>query len=1004
MKPTPKRILSMTLVLLLLVSVLTAAPVFAADDETPLYQQSFAVVVPDARIQTAYGLYQNGTARGGSVLSLSLDPSAHPGSVFLYWKSAEGDVIPQADFELYVDRDAYIFPVYQGVSFSGGWSLLKAGDNCETGDIYTRSAEGGFVQYRRKLRNYGSHDLGDYEYIDETYCGQRCLNCNYIEKQEHDFDTDDAVILREATHENEGLAEAACRYCGHTMRFTVPPLTDHVWDTDTDSSRWEIVQPAADGAPGVRRRHCLYCDATEDYWYIEADWSGYLSGRALFYDSWDSLHLWACDNEHIYNFTNAEGYDTYVYGVCRDYRDNELCVAVMWIDHADELGRKPIYAARSSGSGGSIPGIGWSKVDFAADADEFLRKIDYLSFGDEKYSASAFDMFRRYETIYNDALLPAGGSSNLAEVSDVWLDNGTGTDSDTGVDYVALRYEDGRETLYFDPLTNTCIYDRQPNASGYTQKLRYSKPIVGADEAEEDDATVVRLDKLSRNLSYGLNSGNTGVHTYMSVNLLNTPAQPNYQLRIGPSYLIGGPDDNTASYPDADRMPYPRTGCSAYWNYYGSRYDRDGFALVRYPGTDAATTTVTGMTVELINTDGDYRFVRWEKYNPASGRWETFSDDPNARFNYVTETEDTRMDDIYYLRSVKEYDPQEVVTCHIAVDGGVFTDESDYSAPAVSEGSVAAGTTIRLSVPEEQLPVGKVIESWTVLGADSGEFDTVDRYGLYEVNRDGLTFVPVFTDATYPLDVTADCGMVYYAEDGEEYGGYDEFTYGSTVVLYTEGDEDYPYFIGWFTTEYTEEGEERELVSTEPEHTFTVNGYLPSYVAVWSSEPASDEPVLPDHTATGDGVFLFTYHANMTGLKVSALGINDYSNLCAAPDPRRGVSPETYTLSGQTTEDEPYELSSDAYEDGEIDFWIDDSLAGGLTVSLTGEEVTTPGDVNGDGIVDISDATAIGRHVAGLETLGARQLEAADINADGEVNVADVTSLQSTLAGITAGE
>ena len=56
------------------------------------------------------------------------------------------------------------------------------------------------------------------------------------------------------------------------------------------------------------------------------------------------------------------------------------------------------------------------------------------------------------------------------------------------------------------------------------------------------------------------------------------------------------------------------------------------------------------------------------------------------------------------------------------------------------------------------------------------------------------------------------------------------------------------------------------------------------------------------------------------------------------------------------------------------------------------------GDVNGDGTVNINDATDIQRHLAELKTLTDSELAAADTNGDGKVNINDATHLQRFLA------
>ena len=56
------------------------------------------------------------------------------------------------------------------------------------------------------------------------------------------------------------------------------------------------------------------------------------------------------------------------------------------------------------------------------------------------------------------------------------------------------------------------------------------------------------------------------------------------------------------------------------------------------------------------------------------------------------------------------------------------------------------------------------------------------------------------------------------------------------------------------------------------------------------------------------------------------------------------------------------------------------------------------GDVNGDGKIDIADATMIQKYAAETEDLTEKQLLAADANADGKVNVTDATQIQCLIA------
>lgn len=68
------------------------------------------------------------------------------------------------------------------------------------------------------------------------------------------------------------------------------------------------------------------------------------------------------------------------------------------------------------------------------------------------------------------------------------------------------------------------------------------------------------------------------------------------------------------------------------------------------------------------------------------------------------------------------------------------------------------------------------------------------------------------------------------------------------------------------------------------------------------------------------------------------------------------------------------------------------------------QDITKPeillGDVTQDGVISISDATAVQKYSADLETLSENQLIAADFNGDGVINVIDSTAIQKSIAGL----
>ena len=87
---------------------------------------------------------------------------------------------------------------------------------------------------------------------------------------------------------------------------------------------------------------------------------------------------------------------------------------------------------------------------------------------------------------------------------------------------------------------------------------------------------------------------------------------------------------------------------------------------------------------------------------------------------------------------------------------------------------------------------------------------------------------------------------------------------------------------------------------------------------------------------------------------------------------------------------------------------VEDAIANtGADVAWTAEDSTIGddpipvvdlGDVNGDGTIDIMDATAIQMHVAKIDQLSIAQLSAADTTKDGLVDVMDATLIQQFIA------
>ena len=72
-------------------------------------------------------------------------------------------------------------------------------------------------------------------------------------------------------------------------------------------------------------------------------------------------------------------------------------------------------------------------------------------------------------------------------------------------------------------------------------------------------------------------------------------------------------------------------------------------------------------------------------------------------------------------------------------------------------------------------------------------------------------------------------------------------------------------------------------------------------------------------------------------------------------------------------------------------------------ISIYAKFVPMPllGDANGDGIVNITDATEVQKHIAEITMLTSIGKIAADVNGDGNVNIVDATLIQKYLAGVS---
>ena len=88
------------------------------------------------------------------------------------------------------------------------------------------------------------------------------------------------------------------------------------------------------------------------------------------------------------------------------------------------------------------------------------------------------------------------------------------------------------------------------------------------------------------------------------------------------------------------------------------------------------------------------------------------------------------------------------------------------------------------------------------------------------------------------------------------------------------------------------------------------------------------------------------------------------------------------------------EVTAEAYYPADNDTWTDSvkqSYGGSITWVAT--ETALPGDLNGNGTVNIADVALLYCHVRGTDTLSEDSLSLADLNGDGKITIIDVAIL-----------
>lgn len=148
-------------------------------------------------------------------------------------------------------------------------------------------------------------------------------------------------------------------------------------------------------------------------------------------------------------------------------------------------------------------------------------------------------------------------------------------------------------------------------------------------------------------------------------------------------------------------------------------------------------------------------------------------------------------------------------------------------------------------------------------------------------------------------------------------------------------------------------------------------------------------------TRIGNGAFSNCIYIEKMIIPESVISIGDYA-FVGCECLKNITIPDSVTSIGRfalgySSSDESYDLTIAGFNGTTVEQYANEN---GFTFITLGKFI---GDVNGDGVLSIIDATAIQKYLASSVQLIPEQLALADFNGDGVVNVNDATEIQRKL-------
>ena len=985
MKKLFRGIISLALVLCLLIpSALPAAARGGAE--------LFTVTVSGG---TAVFVYKNetfsGTAARGDVLHIALTPQAN--RTFKCWKSADGDVIPEEEFDILVGEDKAFYPVFEdsGQSSPGPWTLVSHGD-CVQGDLYVRTNSNRDTEYKLIHDYKGYHQYSGYEKVDGVYHRAFCENCGKEKTELHNW-VEDSVI-KAPTHTEKGIAKMVCSECGAEKEAPIPVTEAHEWGP------WTILKPAGPGEYGKRTRKCLYCDETETCWYIDIDI------KALFRDHYIAYTAdvgWSGNNEEYYSFENEDGDTVYIWAVqhkTSNAYDGRQTFVFMFIDDGDPDTLKPVYLTKSqadSGSGYLTASFMWAHYGYIRTFDEWLTVLDFpddtfgcndLMMGNGMSArgscliSSVYDWVKAYNemripvTEDPESFITTTGEFKKYEIESDDLAR-CQTDGQGGFpncrSYRIWVSGEGDEKVYdhyvIDKDTNitlqTYINTTYPHASFYFGKYKEIKP----------DAEYQALDEALKPAYLNEAEVESTLKSFIN--------QYNY---MG-SFTLEVPDPVTAV-----RIQYG--------------YDENVELTVQNMGSGANVASL----YRASNTDWQYPvtfrwagdidlvFEGWQKWNFQAQQWEDYSDQEEISFNSMEEP----LTEALYIRVKYHRNP---AVFRIRTEGGVFYLTEDYNYTPYVDESLPIGTSIQL---EASAPENMELDHW-----ENSAGETLDSYYDLKVVQDE-TYIAVFRDREYYLYVHTmdEKGIVTVAGETEP-AAYADVSgkAGDFFTLTTQPEEGsaYTIFLGWYKSWWEEDGQVLEKIGDLTTLDYTIKDGNNDIMAVWSDGTVDLEP--PAVKVSTDAGFIVKseicdadWLESLYFTGYSVVCIREYNTFSLVNDPYSGVFYTAWDVSYTDAEDNPREDRAEGdFEYGFVAHYFVGEAAnykdGLLICSGVLGEAFVHGDIDGDGEISTFDYLTIKAAFSGEARLYGPSLEAADMNDDDRITTVDYLMVKRLFNG-----